>query len=382
MTILATLLPAGEIQFSDANGDPLSAGIVHFYVPNTTTPKNTWTDPGQVTLNTNPVILDSAGRATIYGTGQYSMALYDVNGALVYTALTSSTPLAGQYLEFDGSGNFTLNIGPNLYADTAGRLVGGFNVVLPAGATYNMADSDRGAAIGTENSTGTLTVLLPDPSTVGNGYYALFHRGVTNNMIVTSDSNNIFTTQYRNGTNSVTLPNPSSFLGLYATDTNWAMWTGSADMSYQAGSSLVYSETEQTIPDNTDTARTWTTVLHDYLGCWSAGNPTRLTVPAGVTKVKLSGNTRFSATTATGKFHFCVFKNGALFTGSPYLEIATAGFSVYPAGNITSPDLFVTPGDYFEFVVLQETGGPFTTENAVAGVNWFSMEILQYASQV
>ncbi len=86
---MATLLPNGEQQFCDANGKPYAGGKVYFYIPNTTTFKNTWQDAGQTTLNTNPVVLDGAGRAVIYGSGQYRQQLYDVNNNLVWDQLTS-----------------------------------------------------------------------------------------------------------------------------------------------------------------------------------------------------------------------------------------------------------------------------------------------------
>lgn len=67
----ATLLPPGKQTFTNSNGTPLAAGRVGFYVPGTLTPKTTWQDANRSVANTNPVVLDSAGRAIIYGTGCY-----------------------------------------------------------------------------------------------------------------------------------------------------------------------------------------------------------------------------------------------------------------------------------------------------------------------
>lgn len=67
---MAILFPAPQ-QYFDNNGDPLAGGKVYFYEAGTTTPKNTYTDQGGATPNANPVILDSAGRASIWGTGSY-----------------------------------------------------------------------------------------------------------------------------------------------------------------------------------------------------------------------------------------------------------------------------------------------------------------------
>jgi hypothetical protein len=67
-----TLLPNGEQQFWGADGTtPNAAGCVYFYFPGTTTPKTTYQNSAQTIANTNPVQLDAAGRAIIYGTGTY-----------------------------------------------------------------------------------------------------------------------------------------------------------------------------------------------------------------------------------------------------------------------------------------------------------------------
>lgn len=82
------LLPNGQQQFADANGAPLAGGLVYFYVPSTTTPKATWQDIGETTLNTNPVVLNAAGRATIWGTGEYREIVYDGFGNLIWDQIT------------------------------------------------------------------------------------------------------------------------------------------------------------------------------------------------------------------------------------------------------------------------------------------------------
>lgn len=86
----ATLLPNGMQQFFDNNGNPLSSGMVDFYVPNTLTRKNTWTDSGETITNTNPVVLDGAGRAIIYGDGSYRQILKDSSLNLIWDKVVSS----------------------------------------------------------------------------------------------------------------------------------------------------------------------------------------------------------------------------------------------------------------------------------------------------
>jgi hypothetical protein len=89
----ATLLQNAKQQFFDSNGRPLAGGSVYFYIPNTSTFKNTWQDEGKTTLNTNPVVLDASGEAIIYGDGQYRQVVNDVHGNLIWDQLTDSPAL-------------------------------------------------------------------------------------------------------------------------------------------------------------------------------------------------------------------------------------------------------------------------------------------------
>jgi len=88
---MTSLLPTPEVQFIDENGAPYAGGTIAFYIPGTLTPKSTWQDALQVTLNTNPVVLDAAGRAIIFGDGDYRAILKDALGNEIYDQLTSST---------------------------------------------------------------------------------------------------------------------------------------------------------------------------------------------------------------------------------------------------------------------------------------------------
>lgn len=63
------------IQFFDDNGDPLAGGKLYTYEAGTSTPKATYTDAGGGTPNANPVVLDAAGRATVFLSGAYKFTL-------------------------------------------------------------------------------------------------------------------------------------------------------------------------------------------------------------------------------------------------------------------------------------------------------------------
>lgn len=85
----AGILPNAKATFVDQNGKPLSSGKVYFYEPGTTTAKTTWQDINKVTANGNPVNLDAAGRALVWGDGSYRQQVYDRNNNLQWDQTTT-----------------------------------------------------------------------------------------------------------------------------------------------------------------------------------------------------------------------------------------------------------------------------------------------------
>lgn len=83
----ATGFLSAQVQFFDNNGDPLVGGKLYFYQAGTVTPQDTFTDSSLSVPNTNPVILDSAGRAVIYfsPTPAYKCICQTSAGASVWT---------------------------------------------------------------------------------------------------------------------------------------------------------------------------------------------------------------------------------------------------------------------------------------------------------
>ena len=84
----ALVLPPAMQQFTDSNGVPLAGGAIYLYVPGTTTAKTSWKDTTELVPNTQPIVLDSAGRAIIWGSGLYREVLLDVNGNTIWDQLT------------------------------------------------------------------------------------------------------------------------------------------------------------------------------------------------------------------------------------------------------------------------------------------------------
>lgn len=89
---MTTKLPNGRQQFfHPTTGELLVGGKVWHYVPGTSTLKDTWQDSAGATLNTNPVILDSQGSATIWGKGAYRQLLLTASNSQVWDQVTTSS---------------------------------------------------------------------------------------------------------------------------------------------------------------------------------------------------------------------------------------------------------------------------------------------------
>ena len=81
-----SISPTPKLQFFDANGAPLSGGLLYTYAAGTTTPLTTYTDSTGVSANTNPIVLDSRGEANVWLNGAiYKFALYTSVGVLIWT---------------------------------------------------------------------------------------------------------------------------------------------------------------------------------------------------------------------------------------------------------------------------------------------------------
>tara|TARA_R110001632_G_scaffold2618_4_gene11563 strand:- start:1951 stop:3939 length:1989 start_codon:yes stop_codon:yes gene_type:complete len=92
----ARLTPAYQT-FNTANGSsPLAGGKIHFYVSGSvSTNKDTFSDSTLLTANTNPLVLDSAGRVQVdvWGDGAYKMVVADSTD----TPIDTFDPVTGSF---------------------------------------------------------------------------------------------------------------------------------------------------------------------------------------------------------------------------------------------------------------------------------------------
>jgi hypothetical protein len=98
----SAILPNAKTQFFNALGQPLAGGSVYTYLPtcsasvctNTGTLKTTWSDPLAQTPNSDPIVLDSAGTAFIFGQGNYWETVFDSSSNLIWQGFTAAPPIS------------------------------------------------------------------------------------------------------------------------------------------------------------------------------------------------------------------------------------------------------------------------------------------------
>lgn len=83
---VTALRPSPKMQFTDASGNLLSGGKLYTYSAGTTTNLATYTDSTGTTPNTNPVVLDSRGEASVWFQAlNYKLVLKDSSDNTIWT---------------------------------------------------------------------------------------------------------------------------------------------------------------------------------------------------------------------------------------------------------------------------------------------------------
>jgi len=102
-------------------------------------------------------------------------------------------------------------------------------------------------------------------------------------------------------------------------------------------------------------------------------NNDRLTVPVGVTKVKITGQIQFSSTSTVGSRTLEIVKNISTLPLGVSSESRAASTIGNTPCNVFSAILEVTAGDYFRLRAYQDSGGALNTFTT----SWFAMEIIE-----
>lgn len=93
---MAHLLPLPRLRFFDTNGVPLVGGKLYSYAAGTSTLQATYTNQAESGTNSNPVVLDANGEASIWiGSSAYKFVLKDASDVTIWTADGVSTVNSG-----------------------------------------------------------------------------------------------------------------------------------------------------------------------------------------------------------------------------------------------------------------------------------------------
>ena len=181
----ATLSPAPKLQFFTEGGIPLAGVFLYTYAAGTSTPLTTYTTSSGLQFNSNPVVLDSRGEASVWlGSAYYKMTLTDSNDVEIWTVDNISSQealnaLAAFEATLAGSTGSTLvgftQNGPGTTRTVQSKLSDSYSVADFGFSTSNNATANATAFVNAWNISKQLTIPagtynvtgLPNFATIG-----------------------------------------------------------------------------------------------------------------------------------------------------------------------------------------------------------------------
>lgn len=131
--------------------------------------------------------------------------------------------------------------------------------------------------------------------------------------------------------------------------------------------------TVQTATNSVDMPVSWNVELLDEVNAWVVGSPTRITVPAGYTQMRISVAVITWTANATGPRYFSIKKNGS----TNIIFLYSTPIAAQPITHLArSRWLTVTTGDYFEAIGFQGSGGNLDTLATVGQIPMIEIEWL------
>jgi hypothetical protein len=125
----------------------------------------------------------------------------------------------------------------------------------------------------------------------------------------------------------------------------------------------------QSIPNATETLINWTQNVKDDYGMWSPTNPSRITIPTGVTLVRVTGSVYMEDLRHDRVHYIQLLLNGNILSDHTYGWRSNARTTTI---DISSKILPVSVGDYFEVRVYQNSGG---ARNALLSLSYIQVEV-------
>lgn len=137
---------------------------------------------------------------------------------------------------------------------------------------------------------------------------------------------------------------------------------------------MVSKNSDQKITGDWTTVE-WDTTNYNLSGFWSKSNKTRLVIPEGVKKVRLSYSVIWESSN-DGSRRVRISKNGQILKGGSYVSYIPAGTAPISA---SSGVIEVQEGDYFELNARQTSGEDLNLRSDE--YTWFSIEVLDYGKK-
>jgi len=195
-------------QFFDANGRILSGGKLYYYVANTSTAQDTYSDQNGATKNSNPVVLDASGRLT---TPVFIGSNYDYK-----ELLTTSDSVTVSPWPFDG---IPKAVGGVSALSGFERLYLPWTQITTLNSPVTLLTANAGAAYEADASSGSIDFTLPAATAIQNGTGYYFKRIDASAYTVTVTPTGADLIDSANAALSI----PSGYSGVYLVSTG-AQW--------------------------------------------------------------------------------------------------------------------------------------------------------------
>ena len=160
---MTTLVPALFYKDFDNNGNPLANGLVYSYAAGTTTPAATYTDSTGATPNTNPIVLNARGEASVWIPINTSLkfVVTDTLGNVIRTVdQVINNQMTSNYggVDTGGANAYVLTYAASFTSYTSGVAV-----------NFIPANTNTGASTVNVNSIANVAILNPDGSALQAG---------------------------------------------------------------------------------------------------------------------------------------------------------------------------------------------------------------------
>ena len=288
----------------------------------------------------------SAGESRLFAIPSYYSGLGG-SGATALADLTdvdlSTPPTNGQTLIWDAATS-------KFIPGSAGSDGGGVGV--PGGGGSSGAATGSSWVVVANGTGSSQTIQLP----IG---------GVTNTSLL------VFVNGIRWGSTEYAVNDDELVITTRLNDNIAAFFAGSTTNYAYGGARVTMNATSNLSTINTWTPIAWTTEQRDTDTFWISSAPTRLTIPAGVTKVRVSAGIQVDASDAVENNGLTFFKNGSsAFAGNVNFNFGSSGLT-NPGATGSTDVIDVVAGDYFTFNYY--ASGTFS----IAATSWFAIEVIE-----